>query len=118
MVHVHNTFPLFSPSVLRAAYRLDLPVVATLHNFRLLCANAVLQRDGGPCESCIGKVPLAAVKHSCYRDSRVQTLPLATSIGVHNALHTWQRYVRTLSYRPSSCGTGTPRPGSTRNGSW
>src|SRR4051794_3987672 len=96
VVHVHNTFPLFSASVLRAAYRLDLPVVATLHNFRLICANAVLQRDGRPCESCIGKLPLAAVRHSCYRDSRVQTLPLATSIGVHNTLHTWQRYVDTF----------------------
>ena len=96
VVHVHNTFPLFSASVLRAAYRLDLPVVATLHNFRLLCANAVLQRDGRPCESCVGKLPLAAVRHGCYRESRAQTLPLATSIGVHNTLHTWQRYVTTL----------------------
>ena len=96
VVHIHNTFPLFSASVLRAAHRLDLPVVATLHNFRLLCANAVLQRDGGPCESCVGKLPWAAVRHSCYRESRVQTLPLATSIGVHNTLHTWQRYVTTL----------------------
>jgi glycosyltransferase involved in cell wall biosynthesis len=67
-----------------------------LHNFRLLCANAVLQRDGRPCESCVGKLPLAAVRHGCYRDSRVQTLPLATSIGVHNTLHTWQRYVDTF----------------------
>ncbi|MEV5962677.1 glycosyltransferase [Kribbella sp. NPDC051952] len=96
VVHIHNTFPLFSASVLRAAHRLDLPVVATLHNFRLICANAVLQRDGKPCESCVGKLPLAAVKHSCYRESRVQTLPMATSIGVHNTLHTWQRYVTTL----------------------
>ncbi|MFF1823063.1 glycosyltransferase family 4 protein [Kribbella sp. NPDC058245] len=96
VVHVHNTFPLFSPSVLRAAYRLDLPVVATLHNFRLMCANAVLQRDGGPCDSCVGKLPLAGVRHGCYRESRVQTLPLATSIGLHNTLHTWQRYVTTL----------------------
>jgi glycosyltransferase involved in cell wall biosynthesis len=96
VVHVHNTFPLFSASVLRAAYRLDLPVVATLHNFRLLCANAVLQRDGRPCESCVGKLPLAAVRHSCYRESRAQTLPLATSIGLHNTLHTWQRYVTSL----------------------
>ncbi|MFB6725964.1 glycosyltransferase family 4 protein [Kribbella sp. NPDC056345] len=96
VVHVHNTFPLFSPSVLRAAYRLGLPVVATLHNFRLMCANAVLQRDGGPCDSCVGKLPLASVRHSCYRESRVQTLPLATSIGLHNTLHTWQRYVTKL----------------------
>ena len=96
VVHVHNTFPLFSASVLRAAHRLDLPIVATLHNFRLMCANAVLQRDGRPCESCVGKLPLAGVRHNCYRGSRVQTLPLATSIGVHNMLRTWQRYVTTL----------------------
>jgi len=96
VVHVHNTFPLFSASVLRAAHRLDLPIVATLHNFRLLCANAVLQRDGGPCESCIGRLPLSAVRHGCYRESRVQTLPLAVSIGVHNTMHTWQRYVDTF----------------------
>ncbi|GAB2659381.1 glycosyltransferase [Kribbella swartbergensis] len=96
VVHVHNTFPLFSASVLRAAYRLDLPVVATLHNFRLMCANAVLQRDGRPCESCLGKLPLAGVRHGCYRESRVQTVPLATSIGVHGKLRTWQRCVTTL----------------------
>ncbi|MEU8222851.1 glycosyltransferase [Kribbella sp. NPDC048915] len=96
VVHVHNTFPLFSASVLRAAHRLGLPIVATLHNFRLLCANAVLQRDGRPCESCLGKLPLPAVRHGCYRDSRVQTLPLALSIGVHNTVHTWQRYVDTF----------------------
>ncbi|WP_233712668.1 glycosyltransferase [Kribbella turkmenica] len=93
VVHIHNTFPLFSASVLRAAYRLDLPVVATLHNFRLMCANAVLQRDGRPCESCVGKLPWAGVRHSCYRGSRVQTLPLASSIGVHGKLRTWQKYV-------------------------
>lgn len=96
VVHVHNTFPLFSASVLRAAYRLGLPVVATLHNFRLMCANAVLQRDGRPCESCVGRLPWYGVMHGCYRESRVQTLPLATSIGVHNTLHTWQRYVTTF----------------------
>jgi glycosyltransferase involved in cell wall biosynthesis len=96
IVHVHNTFPLFSPSVLRAAHRQDLPIVATLHNFRLMCANGVLQRDGGPCESCVGRIPWRGVVHGCYRDSKVQSLPLAAGITVHNALRTWQRYVTTL----------------------
>jgi glycosyltransferase involved in cell wall biosynthesis len=96
IVHVHNTFPLFSPSVLRAAHRQDLPVVASLHNFRLMCANAVLQRDGGPCESCVGRIPWRGVVHGCYRESRVQSLPMATAITVHRALDTWQRYVTTL----------------------
>ncbi|WBQ02708.1 glycosyltransferase family 4 protein [Kribbella sp. CA-293567] len=96
IVHVHNTFPLFSPSVLRAAARQNLPVVATLHNFRLMCANGVLQRDGGPCESCIGKIPWRGAVHGCYRDSKVQSLPLVAGITVHRTLNTWQRYVTTL----------------------
>src|SRR5258707_6869977 len=83
IVHVHNTFPLLSPSVLRAAHREGLPVVATLHNFRLICANGVLQRAGGPCESCVGRIPWRGVMHGCYRESRVQSLPLATGITVH-----------------------------------
>ncbi len=96
IVHVHNTFPLFSPSVLRAAARQDLPVVATLHNFRLMCANGVLQRNGGPCESCVGRIPWRGAVHGCYRESKVQSLPLVAGIAVHNTLHTWQRYVTTL----------------------
>jgi glycosyltransferase involved in cell wall biosynthesis len=96
IVHVHNTFPLLSPSVLRAAHREGLPVVATLHNFRLICANGVLQRAGGPCESCVGRIPWRGVMHGCYRESRVQSLPLVTGITVHRALGTWQRYVTTL----------------------
>jgi glycosyltransferase involved in cell wall biosynthesis len=96
IVHVHNTFPLWSPSVLRSASRAGLPVVATLHNFRLMCANGVLQRDGGPCESCVGKIPWRGAVHGCYRESTVQSLPLVAGITVHQALHTWQRYVTTL----------------------
>ncbi|ADB31823.1 glycosyl transferase group 1 [Kribbella flavida DSM 17836] len=96
VVHVHNTFPLWSPSVLRAVRRAGLPAVATLHNFRLMCANGVLQRDGGPCESCVGKVPWRGAVHGCYRDSTVQSLPLVAGITVHQQLHTWQRYVTTL----------------------
>ncbi|WP_238335191.1 glycosyltransferase [Kribbella amoyensis] len=96
VVHVHNTFPLMSPSVLRAARRLELPVVVTFHNFRLLCANGVLQRNGGPCEACIGRIPWRGAVHGCYRDSKVQSLPLVAGITVHNALHTWPRYVTTF----------------------
>ncbi len=96
IVHVHNTFPLWSPSVLRSAHRAGVPVVATLHNFRLMCANGVLQRDGGPCESCVGKIPWRGAVHGCYRESTVQSLPLVAGITVHQALHTWQRYPTTL----------------------
>src|ERR1700741_3990247 len=54
VVHFHNTFPLISPAAYYAARAEGVPVVQTLHNFRLLCVNALLFRNGRPCEDCLG----------------------------------------------------------------
>jgi glycosyltransferase involved in cell wall biosynthesis len=89
LVHVHNTFPLISPSVLEACRSQGVPVVATVHNFRLMCANAQLLRDGRPCELCVGHVPWPAVVHGCYRDSALATIPVAVGIQVHRSRRTW-----------------------------
>jgi len=56
IVSVHNFFPLATPAVHYAATRAGVPVIQTLHNFRTLCPNGVLFRDGSPCEKCVGKV--------------------------------------------------------------
>src|SRR5690606_1003117 len=69
VVHVHNTFPLISPSLYWSAARKRVPVVQTLHNFRLLCPQAIFLRDGRICEDCIGKLPWRSVTRKCYRDS-------------------------------------------------
>jgi glycosyltransferase involved in cell wall biosynthesis len=89
LVHVHNTFPLISPSVLAACSSQGVPVVATLHNFRLMCANAQLLRDGRPCELCVGRVPWPGVVHRCYRDSALASIPVAVGIQVHRSRRTW-----------------------------
>lgn len=93
VVHVHNTFPFLSPSVLAACRQHGIPVVMTLHNFRLACANGILLRDGGPCRQCVGSMPVPAVRHGCYQSSAVRTIPVAAMIAVHRALGTWQRDV-------------------------
>jgi glycosyltransferase involved in cell wall biosynthesis len=93
VVHVHNTFPLISPSILDACRDHGVPVVATLHNFRLLCANANLLRDDSPCTLCVGRAPWRAVAHRCYRDSALSTLPVAIGIQAHRSRHTWLRGV-------------------------
>ena len=74
VVHVHNLFPNIGTAWLA---RWRGPVVATLHNFRPLCANATLFRDGATCTLCPDGDRWAGVRHACYRDSRVKTLPLA-----------------------------------------
>jgi glycosyltransferase involved in cell wall biosynthesis len=96
VVHVHNTFPLISPSILEACRAYGVPVVATLHNFRLMCANAQLLRDGRPCDLCVGHVPWRAVVHRCYRDSAAATIPVAVGIQVHQRRQTWIRGVTTF----------------------
>ena len=53
ILHVQNFFPLWSPSVYYAAARNGIPVVQTLHNYRLMCANALLFRDQHLCQECL-----------------------------------------------------------------
>ena len=74
VVHVHNTLAIVSPAVYYAAKKMKVPVIYTLHNFRLLCPAGVLYRDGSICEDCLDKGFKCAVKHKCYRNSRLQTL--------------------------------------------
>ena len=94
VLHVHNTFPLISPALYWAAASARVPVVQTLHNFRLLCPQAMLLRDGRVCRDCVGRVPLPAVRHGCYRGSRAQTAVLAGMLVLHRGLGTWQRKVQ------------------------
>lgn len=94
VVHFHNTFPLVSPAGYHAAAAEGVPVVQTLHNYRLLCPNGLFFRDGGPCEDCLGKrLAWPAVAHGCYRGSRPASGAAAAMLSAHRALGTWTRKV-------------------------
>ncbi|WP_405934315.1 glycosyltransferase [Streptomyces longwoodensis] len=83
VVHVHNVFPLLSPAVLAACADAGVPAVATLHNYTQVCPPGTLQREGRPCAECVGGTPLPAVRHGCYRGSRLATVPLAVSLSAN-----------------------------------
>ncbi len=93
VVHVHNTFPLISPAVLYACREAGVPVVHTLHNYRLFCAAATLFRDGRPCRDCVGRLPWPALLHRCYQRSLPRTLVAAGAQALHRALGSWRRGV-------------------------
>ena len=94
VVHVQNSFPLISPSIYYAAKDRRVPVVQTLHNYRLLCPNAQFFREGRPCEDCLQKpVPIPSIVHACYRNSRPATVAVATMLTLHRLLHTWTETV-------------------------
>lgn len=94
VVHVQNFFPLISPAVLYAAADHGVATVLALRNYRLFCAAATSVRDGQACDLCVGrKLPWPAIRYGCYRDSVLQTIPVATMQAVHGALGTWARKV-------------------------
>lgn len=91
IVHVHNTLNLITPSVYYAAFSCHVPIVQTMHNFRLLCPAATFLRDGKICEQCVRHGLGCAVKHACYRDSRLQSLMSVIILKVHRLLGTYKR---------------------------
>jgi len=91
VVHVHNTFPLISPSVLYASRDAGVPLVATLHNYKLLCASGDFFRDGTPCHDCAGGSVAPALQHGCYRGSRLATAPVVAGLALHRSA--WQELV-------------------------
>jgi glycosyltransferase involved in cell wall biosynthesis len=93
IVHVHNTWYTLSAAILREMKRLDVPVVMTLHNYRLLCANGLLFRDGSPCVDCVERGNIHGVVHRCYRDSLVASMASASNVAVHGGGRTWSRAV-------------------------
>jgi glycosyltransferase involved in cell wall biosynthesis len=90
VVHIHNTFMMISPSVYPACREAGVPVVQTLHNYRLLCPAANFFRDGQVCEECQDHSLWRSVQHGCYRGSRPATATVALMLTVHRQRHTWQ----------------------------
>ena len=94
VVHVHNTFPLISPSVFHALAGTGVARVLTLHNYRLFCPAAIPMRAGQVCTDCLDRRSvLPALQHGCYRNSRLATVPLALNVALHRAAGTWSHQV-------------------------
>lgn len=93
VIHVHNTLPLMSPSIYWVASRAGVPVVQTLHNFRLMCLDALYLREGKVCEDCAGHLPWRGVVRKCYRGSGAASAVLAGMLTLHRGLGTYRNKV-------------------------
>lgn len=93
VVHFHNTFPLISPSAYYACHKAGVPIVQTLHNYRLLCPAATFYRDDHICEECFEHSLLRSLRYGCYRDSRAATVAVASMLTIHRGLGTWHKKV-------------------------
>lgn len=91
IVHVHNTLSLISPSVYYAAFTCKVPVIQTIHNFRLLCPGATFYRNGEICEECISNGLKCALNHKCYRGSLLQSLACVITLTIHRLIGTYKK---------------------------
>lgn len=92
LVHVHNLFYTASPAVIRAAKQRGVPVVMTLHNFRLVCLNGLLMREGkAPCETCLTQpFPMAGIRHACFQGSVAKSAQLSLTLALAKLAGTWR----------------------------
>ncbi|WP_299707723.1 glycosyltransferase family 4 protein [uncultured Pontibacter sp.] len=94
IIHVHNFFPLISPAVFDVAHKLGVPIVMTLHNYRLICPSAYLHYNGRTHMENVHKTfPIQAILDKAYRNSMFQTASVVLATGVHKLLGTWQHKV-------------------------
>jgi glycosyltransferase involved in cell wall biosynthesis len=93
VIHAHNTFPLISPSLYWVAHANQIPIVQTLHNFRLLCPQATFLKHGRICEDCLGKMTWRSITGKCYRNSAVQSAVLTGMLSLHRTLGTYDEKV-------------------------
>ncbi len=113
VVHVHNTFMVVSPSIYSACRELQIPVVQTLHNYRLFCPAATFFREGQVCEECADYGLWRGVRYGCYRESYVATAAVALMLEVHRWRRTWTEMVNgyvalTQFARQKFIGRGLP----------
>ncbi len=91
IVHIHNTFPLISPSIYSVSKKAGVKVVQTVHNFRLLCPAATFARDNKICEDCVNKGLLNSIKHNCYRNSKLQTIIAASMLKFNRIIGSYKK---------------------------
>ncbi|MGE3511365.1 MAG: glycosyltransferase [Vicinamibacterales bacterium] len=95
VAHFHNTFPRLSPRAYRICRTAGVPVVQTLHNYRTVCAGAMLMRNGAVCERCLGGHFFHGVRHACYRQSRLASSAVVAMQYLHHAIGTFSDCVDT-----------------------
>ena len=102
LAHCHNLVPLISPAAYYACRAENVPVVQTLHNFRMWCPAGTMFHNGAACAQCCAS-PARAVLKACYRNSRTQTAAVAGMLACHRSAHTFEHMVDAYSVPSRFC---------------
>ncbi|MBN2170755.1 MAG: glycosyltransferase [Candidatus Krumholzibacteriota bacterium] len=100
LIHAHNIYHQLTPAILAPARARKVPVLLTLHDYKLACPVYTFLRDGGVCEECLGRLPLPLLRHRCKGGSLAESAVLFSEALLHRALRSYERGV-TLFTAPS-----------------
>ena len=94
IVHVHNTHAKLSPSIYYACKNYGIPVILTLHNYRICCPKATLFRKNNVCELCVKRhFPYHGIYYKCYHNSILHSIILSLSIAFHKKIGTYRQTI-------------------------
>lgn len=99
IVHIHNVYPMIGPTIYFLCRVFKLPVVQTINNYRFICHNGLLFRDGKRCELCVGKsMPFYSVIYGCYGGSRLRSLLMFISFNLHRYVFKSFKSIRSYQF--------------------
>jgi glycosyltransferase involved in cell wall biosynthesis len=82
VIHIHNSYPAFGPAVFLGARNFGIPLVMTVHNYRLRCPNGYMFTEGAICTRCTDGAYHNAVLHPCF-STKEQSIAYASSLWLH-----------------------------------
>ncbi|MCI9078405.1 MAG: glycosyltransferase family 4 protein [Lachnospiraceae bacterium] len=93
VVHIHTFFPLLSPSILYAAKRCGIPVVATLHDTRFICPCSTSLRGTQLCNECGDGKYFRMCRYGCFKGSRLQSFLVAVIFKYHRTRKSFYKQI-------------------------
>jgi glycosyltransferase involved in cell wall biosynthesis len=93
IVHIHNVFPMLSPSIYYAVRQKDTPVIQTVHDFMFLCPTFFGVRDDAECRECKDGSFFRSIRYGCFKNSRFQTIPIALMHKLHYTMKTFRKKI-------------------------
>jgi len=93
IAHLHNIYHQLSPSILPVLAKHRIPVVLTMHDYKLICPAYTLYANGAPCERCKGGRFYNATLQGCVKGSRAKSLLCTTEAYLHSALGLYRKHV-------------------------
>lgn len=93
IAHIHLLYHHISPSVLPMLKERGIPVVMTLHDYKLICPNYLLYTEGKPCERCRGGRYYNAVLHRCLKNSAAVSAVAAAEMSMHKLMQVYENNV-------------------------